>query len=647
MDPSYLDQDFPLIEADPEDFCQLYDIETLENYRDRACDLYYNSDDPEHQGLTDYAYDCLSYWVTKMRKQEHSAIARIGALPRIRNRTKLPHPMPSLDKVKLGQDLEHYLTRGGGGGGGGGGSEIVYSLKLDGISAMITYQDGCPQKCYLRGDGATGQDVTYVLNHIKVPQLKTNQKMVVRGELIVPKECWISMFGMGSKATARNWVSGLLNSNVISPHLDKIHFVAYELVSLEDLAPPKPSESLQILEQNGFEVVKHGILSPCLSAEVLFLYKNHVDTHTYLIDGIVLTINQVHPLTNVLRNPETSVAFKINLQNQMRDTVVTGVDWHFTRHGRLVPVVEMRPVYIDGSRIIHAFAFNASWCLKKQKIGLGTRIRVTRSGGVIPTIVEVLEPLGEPCAPKVAYPWHWSGLDILLDDPDCCPEVMLQRHVHFFETLRVVGIREGMIKRMMESGLTTIEEIISASQERLRQISGIGPKKSESYVNGIKQGLREAQLYRLMLASGAFPTGIGKTILRQVTNYKSCTPNDLLHLPGIGKVRAQKIYDGLGQFTAFLMRTNIDLTQIGGKLDQTLKGQVFVLTGFEDDDTIEDYIIDHGGVIAPVVTQGVTTAVISNNIQLMSEKQMEAYRVGIKVYTASEFKNFIFSKPVI
>lgn len=642
MDPSYLDQDFPLIESDPEGFCQLYDIETLENYLDRACDLYYNSDDPEHQGLTDYAYDCLSYWVTKMRKQEASLASRIGALPRIRNRTKLPYPMPSLDKVKLGQDLEKFLTRG----------EIIYSLKLDGISGLITYQDGRPQKCYLRGNGVIGQDVSYILDHIKVPHLKTAKKMAVRGELIVPKECWARMFGMGSKATARNWVSGILNSTVVSPHLGKIHFVAYELVALEDQAPPKHSESLQILEQNGFEVVKHGILSPCLSAEVLLLYKTYVDTHTYLIDGIVLSLNQAHPLTrltpgtsneSLLHNPEHSVAFKINLQAQMRDTVVVGVDWRFTRHGRLVPVVEMRPVFIDGARIVHAFAYNASWCLKKQKIGLGTRIRVTRSGGVIPNIVEVLESRGEPRVPKVAYPWHWSGLDILIDDPDHCPEVILQRHVHFFETLHVVGIREGMIKRMMDGGLTTIEEIISASQERLRQISGIGPKRSESYATGIKKGLQEAQLYRLMLASGCFPSGIGKAILRQVVNAYSktlqeCTIADLSRLPGIGKVRSQKIYDGLVQFKAFVLRTNIDLTHIGGHIDGiNLKGQVFVLTGFENDDTVEDYIIDHGGAIAPAVNPTIT-AVIANNIQLMSEKQMEAYRLGIKVYTASEFR---------
>jgi len=85
MDTSYLDQDFPLIEQDPECFCEQYDTEVLEEYINRAADLYYNSDDPDYLGLSDYAYDCLVYWITKRKKQESKERSRIGAMPRTKN----------------------------------------------------------------------------------------------------------------------------------------------------------------------------------------------------------------------------------------------------------------------------------------------------------------------------------------------------------------------------------------------------------------------------------------------------------------------------------------------------------------------------------------------------------------------------------
>jgi len=116
----------------------------------------------------------------------------------------------------------------------------------------------------------------------------------------------------------------------------------------------------------------------------------------------------------------------------------------------------------------------------------------------------------------------------------------------FFETLNIPGIREGMLKRIHASGLTELNAILTASRECLRKVPGIGPKRSEQYFNDIRTGLMAAHLYRILLASNIFPNGIGKMILRQITTAcpnisHRCTVQDLLQLPGIGKIRAAKI----------------------------------------------------------------------------------------------------------
>lgn len=634
MDPTILDHDFPLIEQDPEGFCDQFDIDVLEGYIDRANDLYYNSDDPDHVGLSDYAYDCLIYWVTKRKKQQSTQQSKIGAIPRTKNCVPLPYCMPSLDKVKLGKDLEAFLQQ----------PSITYSLKLDGISALIIYEDGKPHQCFLRGNGIYGSDVSYILEHITLPQTSLFTNMVVRGELIVKKSFWNETFGKSSKATARNWVSGILNSGFISPYLHHINFIAYQLVDLRDPKQPLLSnveDCFKIMEKEGFVVAKHGFLEPRLSANLLMLYKSHIETYDYLIDGVVLSDG--HPcLSDKCKNPSNCVAFKINLQDQMRETVITGIDWSFTRHGRLVPIAEFRPVFIDGARIHRAFVYNASTCIKKYMLGVGTRIIVTRSGGVIPTIVKVIEVIGEPCQPKVSYSWHWSGCDIVLDEPDTCPEVILQRHVNFFESLDIPGIREGMLKKIMDGGLTTLKQIITASKERLRMISGIGPKRSESYYRDIREGITHAHLYRLLMASNTFPKGIGKVLLRQVIkeipNFMTmCTTSDLTQLHGIGKVRANNILEGLANFKEFIKDLQIDPQNFKNhtQMIPQIQGHTFVFTGL-DDDKLEDFILDHGGQIGNKVDSS-THCLIAGNILLMTEKQLDAYKFGIKVCTITEF----------
>lgn len=630
------DADFPIIEQDPEAFCEKLSLETIQRYIEKANDLYYNSDNPDHIGLSDYAYDCLVYWYDKINKKNASTLAKVGAPPMAKNACKLPYLMPSLNKVKISKDLENFL---------GTTHPVHWSLKLDGISALIIYQDGSPLKCYLRGNGIYGNDISFIIDHISLPKTTLYPNLVVRGELIVSKKFWNDSFGKASKATARNWVSGILNSNFVSPYLHYIEFIAYEVGGTVFY---QKENMFEILRKEGFKVAKNGPLLNKLSTHLLMFYREEYENYEYMIDGVVLSAGYepmiiVDDTVNEVHNPHLTVAFKVNLFEQMRNTVITGIDWSITRHGRVVPVAEFKPVFIDGARITRAFVFNAATAIKKYQLAIDTKIVVTRSGGVIPNIVKILENSGAPCLPNIPYKWHWSGCDILIDDPDNCPEVIIRRYTHFFETLEIPGIREGMVKRIMDAGFKSLKEIINASKEKLRTVHGIGPKKSEDFYNNIRTGIDKAPLYRLMLASNTFPSGIGKTFIRLIIQHfpnvcsDTITVNMLTNLPSIGKVRANKIIDGINTFKEFIEHNDIviNMTQKEIKIHKNITGKTFALTGFDDDESIEDFILDHGGFITNHVDKN-THALITAKPLLFSQKQIDAFKINIPIYTRIE-----------
>jgi NAD-dependent DNA ligase len=215
-----------------------------------------------------------------------------------------------------------------------------------------------------------------------------------------------------------------------------------------------------------------------------------------------------------------------------------------------------------------------------------------------------------------------------------------------------------MLRRLHTGGLNTLDLILNASKARLMQIPGIGPKKSEQYYNDIRNVISKAKLYRLMIASNCFPAGMGKTLIKQITDVipdvmavpfeekfdRAQLFTRLTRISGIGKVRADSFIEGLKKFKEFIKsypeveQNNIKFVQQLQKCGYNNKicRKTFVFTNLEDDD-LEDYITDHKGCLSKQVNLDVE-AVVTGNICAMSTKQLEASRVGIRVYTLQEFK---------
>lgn len=209
-----------------------------------------------------------------------------------------------------------------------------------------------------------------------------------------------------------------------------------------------------------------------------------------------------------------------------------------------------------------------------------------------------------------------------------------------------------MVTKMYHDGLETIKDIIMASQQRLRQVRGIGPKKSQDFYTNIRLGIEKSKLYKLMIASGSYlGSNLGKAYLRSIVNnipdiltiYCDKEYNDrrriltvlLTQIKQIGPKRAQNFLDGLDNFYCFLEDFPYDPPN-NYKINEFIDGKTFVLTNIDDED-YEDYIIDNGGNIASTVNQNVDF-VITGDLNTISTKTKLAFELNIPVYTMEEFE---------
>jgi len=644
--------DADIINADPEEYInnKLSKIEDLRRMVDISSYLYHNY---ETSGLDDNAYNCIEYFLKKREKKKGIKNDKIGAPVIDRIRTTLKYAMPSLDKIKPGtKECSAYLSA----------LDICHwSLKLDGVSGMAIYIHGVLTELNTRGDGLIGGDITNLAPYLNIPKTIETQceLFVVRGEFVID----FSKFNKykSEYANPRAFVSGKINSGFISDGLSDIDFVAYTLVDWDMDILPKSSESLMILKNKGFIIVEDDVIYDPLLFTIMNLYKEKKLSSHYLIDGIVLTMNYPRKkiFENYAKSPTYSMAFKMQLTNQIRTSKIIDIDWSITRHGRYFPVAVYQYVYVDGVRLSRASAHNANH-VKDWHLGVGTQVDIIRAGSTIPSLKNVtVNPSITPIYPT-NYKWHWKGLDIVLDDIDTNIEVQIRRITHFFKTIKLKQFGPAASKNMHQNGLTTPEAIIGASISDFMKIKGVALKKATNYYNGIHQIMKQISPAKLMSASSVFNVKLGKNLLslifRQIPNLLDLSEEEIKtyfknnKIPGFGATKIDMISKKIPEFRAYLdgfAKSDISdlishhVTRINelnkNGCNPLIMNKKFVHTGFMDTpEELEDYLIDHQGKFDSKVTKDVS-AVICGQIDDMTPKMNEAIKLGVPIYTMEEF----------
>jgi NAD-dependent DNA ligase len=603
-----------------------------------ANENYYNLEPGSSVLLTDNEYDVLKEFIER-KFPKNTVIHEVGA-PIEKNKVTLPYQMPSMDKIKPDSGaLESWCKKYKG--------SYVLSCKLDGVSGMYSLEGDKP-KLYTRGNGTIGQDVTHLITPLRLPK-GGGEKLVVRGEFIMPKKVFTDKY-QTQFANARNLVAGIVNRQSVDDKTRDLHFVAYEVIK----PVLKPSEQMEFLKAQGFEVVQNRLETAISNAKLSETLVDWRANYAYEIDGVIVTNDAVYPRAS--GNPDHAFAFKMVLSDQMAEAKVVNVIWNASKDGLLKPRVQIEPLRLGGVTIEFATGFNASF-IETNKIGVGAVIQLIRSGDVIPYIKEVVVPAETPLMPDVPYRWNDTHVDIILENAEDDATVREKNITGFFKGIEVDGLGAGNITKIITAGFDSIPKIIKMSKADLLTVDGFKDKMATKVFDGIRQRLDQASLGTIMSASNIFGRGFGdrkiKLVLDEVgpvilTSGESVGDKTkrIAGIKGMASKTASAFVEQIPTFLAFLEECGLqgkllnntavpEPVSIVAAASHPLYKKSIVMSGSRDK-ALEQKLKDIGATLGSSVSKN-TFAVITPDVDSETGKVSDAKKHGVPVYTPAEF----------
>ena len=670
-------------------------VAQLARLLERCLDAYHNTD---RALVSDAVYDALED-ALRARNAAHPLLSTVGASGT--RDVQLPFWMGSLDKFYPERDearFERWRARNAGAIAGDPEVGSVCTVKLDGVSGMLVLTLG-GARLYSRGDGAWGSDWSASLAHMKAlrPALEAvrrdmvehparfpAQQLVVRGELIISR----AQFAQHADeyATARAMVKGLLGAHK-SPKpklIALVHFVCYEV-----LDPPglPHAQQLSMLEAQGFETVlgcgasirlKSGSGDVPDFAQLAQLYSQWRAQCAYDMDGVVVGVNRY--VRNTEGNPKYSVAFKMRVASEARETTVRDVEWNISKDGYLKPTIVFDAVVIGGVTIGRATAFNLKF-VQEHCIGVGARIRVVRSGDVIPTIEDVLAPAtsGEPLLPSQPYRASESGVDAIATATADDAQYQHASVLHFFQTLKVAHVSDAMVRTFIQHHHTDPLDILALQVGDLVGWAGVQRRSAEKVVASMRRAMEAASAERLVVASNRLGRGVGLKKVHALLNrcpeileWRATCSADvaeergatvraaLLPVAGFSDKTAAKICGRLPALVEFWERLATRYPQVASRVanevasgagagagagagvgaadecaSDALRGHRVLLTGCRDKEVLASIAL-HGGEVASTLAGA--TIVVRKDEQCNNKKTAQAAQRGTPVVTAAAWK---------
>ena len=620
-----------------------YPIEILKEIVSEASEVYANMINPDDEPfLTDHQYDAL---VTLIRTIDPSYKENIGSSVR-GGKIKLPFILGSLDQVYDKDDDKNTKTPEEWIADNNLQDEwIIISDKQDGTSgASVHTKEYGLNISYSRGNGYEGADIT---RHIKkitnYPNVKHDLK--VRYEVITPYELFYTMktlFEDQGKAfykNPRNYTAGKMNSETADTDFFSIAKVVATSIIDSDMDKDKQYE---LLENCGFEVtpwikIKGRDITQKYLKKYLIERKKESVTE---IDGIVLDINSSELRNNLewkSENPPFSVKYKVVMEEDKRVATVTNVIYEPSKDGYLKPRIEINPVDINGVTISYCTGFNAGY-IYDNNINIGTKIIITRQGDVIPHCHGIVSASSTPLLPSTEefgeMQWTETHVDLVLTNKKLNKSVIINEILHASTTLSIPSLKEGSIKKLVDSGYNSFQEIAFAQKEELQEI--VGESAGALIYEGVIEKLRDVPISRLADASQTLGRGIGertcKKIFETIGFYdfidKKFTREDLINCEDVGEKTADLIITNIDNFIDFIKSIegicNFELPKKG-----SLSGKSFCFTGFRNF-LLQNEIEKKGGEYQKSLTKS-TTYLVCKNKNEKSSKFEKAIKNGTHI----------------
>lgn len=639
----------------------LYLIDLL----NKASDAYYNED---REIISNLEYDKYYDELKKLEEEtgihySNSPTNRVGyniskELVQVRHES----PMLSLDKTKSVEDLESWL----------GDKEGILSYKLDGLTIVLTYENGVLTKGVTRGNGEIGELVTdNVKKFLNVPiKIKYNKHIIIRGEAIIT----YSDFENINKEidedfkykNPRNLCSGSVRQ--LDPNVTKnryVRFFAFSMIESDAELEDTYEKQLDFLSSQGFDVVYHKKVDKNNISDTIKFFEKDILENDNPSDGLVLMFNDIaygKSLGRTAKFPRNAIAFK--WKDETAETTLREVVWSPSRTGLINPVAVFDAVELEGTTVKRASLHNLS-IMEELQIGIGDKIKVYKANMIIPQIAENITKSNSlkiikecPICKSKLHIHNDNGVKTLHCENLSCPV----KHIKSFENfvskncMDIDGISIATIEKFIVNGY--IKEFadlykLDRYKNEIINLEGFGEKSYDNIINSINKE-REVDCYRFINSLGI--NGIGTANAKVLSKYynddlssiMNAKIDELCEIDSIGPILAENIYNYLNDknnkkiIEDLLKEVKIKTHKKSSNLK--LEGLTFVITGnlleYNNRDELVKEIEEFGGKVSGSVSSK-TNYLINNDINSQSSKNKTAKKLNVNIITEKMYKEMI------
>ena len=639
-------------------------IKDLVELLNKANKAYYQE---ANEIMTNFEYDKLYDELVGLEKETGMVLSNsptvnvgyqvVSQLPKEQHNS----PMLSLDKTKEVGALADFA----------GDRKCLLSWKMDGLTVVLTYENGELVKAVTRGNGLVGEVITNNAKTFKnIPiSIPYKGRRTLRGEAIIKYSDFEQINREIEDADSkyknpRNLCSGSvrqLNSQVTAER--NVNFVAFALINADDVDFGNSIEQqYKWMESQGFQVVEYRVVTRNSMEDAVKYFAGKIQTYDYPSDGLVLMFDDIEyglSLGTTAKFPRNGIAFK--WEDEQAETTLKYIEWSPSRTGLINPVAVFEPVELEGTTVSRASVHNIS-IMEELELGSGDRIKVYKANMIIPQISENLTKSGIDDLPKecpvcghVTEVKAENGIKTLYCPNSQCPA----KHVKLFTLfvsrngMNIDGLSEETLEKFIDAGyIKEFADIFHLDRyyEEIVATPGFGQKSYDNLMDSVEKA-RNVELSALIYSLGIPNIGsanaklICKAFNNNIEKIRNASVEELIEIDGIGEIMAEKFCqyfadeDNTKKLDNLLKEVNIAEPE-ENTTPQNMDGLTFVITGsvehFANRNELKSYIEKHGGKVTGSVSAK-TNYLINNDAMSASSKNKKAKQLGVEIVTEEVF----------
>ena len=639
-------------------------IKDLVELLNKANKAYYQE---ANEIMTNFEYDKLYDELVGLEKETGMVLSNsptvnvgyqvVSQLPKEQHNS----PMLSLDKTKEVGALADFA----------GDRKCLLSWKMDGLTVVLTYENGELVKAVTRGNGLVGEVITNNAKTFKnIPiSIPYKGRLTLRGEAIIKYSDFEQINREIEDADSkyknpRNLCSGSvrqLNSQVTAER--NVNFVAFALINADDVDFGNSIEQqYKWMESQGFQVVEYRVVTRNSMEDAVKYFAGKIQTYDYPSDGLVLMFDDIEyglSLGTTAKFPRNGIAFK--WEDEQAETTLKYIEWSPSRTGLINPVAVFEPVELEGTTVSRASVHNIS-IMEELELGSGDRIKVYKANMIIPQISENLTKSGIDDLPKecpvcghVTEVKAENGIKTLYCPHSQCPA----KHVKLFTLfvsrngMNIDGLSEETLEKFIDAGyIKEFADIFHLDRyyEEIVATPGFGQKSYDNLMDSVEKA-RTVELSALIYSLGIPNIGsanaklICKAFNNNIEKIRNASVEELIEIDGIGEIMAEKFCqyfadeDNIKKLDNLLKEVNIAEPE-ENTTPQNMDGLTFVITGsvehFANRNELKSYIEKHGGKVTGSVSAK-TNYLINNDAMSASSKNKKAKQLGVEIVTEEVF----------